>query len=317
MKMTTPGTIGSCEIDNHADTCCLGSNFIPLYFTGETCDVTPYSDEYEPAKDIPICTGATAYRNMETGAVTVLIVHQALWFGNKLKHSLINPNQIRANGFGLSDDPFDVTRHFGIEIEEGEVLPFEVDGTIIHFESFAPSNNDLMAYRQIELTSESTWDPSRMNDMIPRRVAAVNTFGEREADSSCFDSLLSNTSEAYSDATLTQRLVSAVNIKREIKATGKIQKKTATDPVSLMRRWNIGIESATKTIRATTQRGIRHAAHPMTRRYRTDLLSHRFRRLNDVWYTDTAFSTVKSIRGNSCFQVFTNTNAIIGVPMEQ
>ena len=36
-----------------------------------------------------------------------------------------------------------------------------------------------------------------------------------------------------------------------------------------------------------------------------------------MWYTDTAFSTVKSIRGNSCFQVFTNTNAIIGVPMER
>ena len=56
--------------------------------------------------------------------------------------------------------------------------------------------------------------------------------------------------------------------------------------------------------------------HPLTRRYRTDLLSHRYRRLNDVWYTDTAFATVKSLRGNTCSQIFTNTRMVVGVPME-
>ena len=154
--MTTPGTVGKCKIDNHADTCCLGSNFIPLYFTGETCDVTPYLDEYEPAKDIPICTGATAYWDIETGGTTILIIHQALWFGDKLKHSLINPNQIRANGFGLSNDPFDVTQDFGIELEGDKLLPFVVDRTIVNFETYAPTNDKLMAYRQVELTSEAT-----------------------------------------------------------------------------------------------------------------------------------------------------------------
>ena len=30
-----------CEIDNHADTACLGENFIPLSFIGKVCDVKP------------------------------------------------------------------------------------------------------------------------------------------------------------------------------------------------------------------------------------------------------------------------------------
>ena len=30
---------GSNEMDSHTDTCCLGKNFIPLYYTGEVCNV--------------------------------------------------------------------------------------------------------------------------------------------------------------------------------------------------------------------------------------------------------------------------------------
>ena len=309
--------MGRCEIDNHADTCCLGANFLPLYFTGEMCDVAPYSDEYEPIKDIPICTAATAYRNQDTGATIILIVHQALWFGNKMAHSLINPNQIRSNGYSLSDDPFDTGRDLGIEFGTDETLPFEVDGSIVYFESYTPTNEELMEFRQLELTSESSWNPARMNEMIPKRISMVNRCGERETDLSCFDSLLSNTSDAYSDSKLVDRLVSSVRIHSNIAAKETTNRRPAIEPGVLMRRWNVGIETATKTIRATTQRGIRHAAHPLTRRYRTDLLSHRFRRLNDVWYSDTAFSTVKSLRGNTCSQVFTNTKAIIAVPMER
>ena len=32
------------EMDYHADTCCLGKNFIPLYYTGKVCNVHAYSD---------------------------------------------------------------------------------------------------------------------------------------------------------------------------------------------------------------------------------------------------------------------------------
>jgi len=31
--------VGQCEIDSHADTCCLGLKFVPIYFTGKVCGV--------------------------------------------------------------------------------------------------------------------------------------------------------------------------------------------------------------------------------------------------------------------------------------
>jgi hypothetical protein len=49
------GTEGRCEIDSHADTCVAGANFLAWDFTGITCEVSPFTDEYESMKDVP-CT---------------------------------------------------------------------------------------------------------------------------------------------------------------------------------------------------------------------------------------------------------------------
>ena len=57
--MTIPGTEARTELDTHADTCCVGANFTPLVFTGETVDVTPFTDHYEATKDVPVVSAAT------------------------------------------------------------------------------------------------------------------------------------------------------------------------------------------------------------------------------------------------------------------
>ena len=56
--------------------------------------------------------------------------------------------------------------------------------------------------------------------------------------------------------------------------------------------------SSRDTLKATTQRGIRRVVHPLTRRYRTDHFSLRYRRLNTQFYSDTGFATTKSLKGN-------------------
>ena len=77
-------------------------------------------------------------------------------------------------------------------------------------------------------------------------------------------------------------------------------------PELLAQKWGIGIEKAKHTIRGTTQDSIRSAILPLTRRYRTDFMSQRLRRLSTAWYTDTLNSTQKSIIGNTCAQIFTD-----------
>ena len=74
----------------------------------------------------------------------------------------------------------------------------------------------------------------------------------------------------------------------------------------LARRWGIGLDTAHRTLTATTQLGIRKVVHPVERRYRTRQAHLRFPTLNTRLYTDTMFAHHKSLRGNKCAQVFTN-----------
>ena len=62
------------------------------------------------------------------------------------------------------------------------------------------------------------------------------------------------------------------------------------------------------TIAATTQHGICTAVHPMSRRLRFYHLHLHRPLLRGKWYADTSFSKVRSIRVNTCPNVFTQGN---------
>eukprot|EP00978_Attheya_sp_CCMP212_P024521 scaffold77161_cov37-Attheya_sp.AAC.2 len=97
-EYTTPGHIGNSEIDNHADTLCLGANCLPVYFTGELCDVAPYSDSYTLKKDVPVAQAATAYTHPDTGEMIIFILNQGLWFGRNFLIHYGTPTR-----FGIMD----------------------------------------------------------------------------------------------------------------------------------------------------------------------------------------------------------------------
>ncbi|MEL6803326.1 MAG: hypothetical protein AAFO91_05990, partial [Bacteroidota bacterium] len=69
-------------------------------------------------------------------------------------------------------------------------------------------------------------------------------------------------------------------------------------------------------LEATTQLATRSATAPIQRRYRTDILSTRHRRLNTTIYSDTFFAKVKSLRGNTCAQLFAAQDFIWIHPMK-
>ena len=70
-------------------------------------------------------------------------------------------------------------------------------------------------------------------------------------------------------------------------------------------KWMIGPKQALLTLQHTTQRGIRSALFPLSRRYRGDLFYQK-RRLAGKWYTDTFHGRHKTIEGNTCAQIFAN-----------
>ena len=326
----------SNELDNHADTCCLGSNCVPIYFTGDECEVMPYSSDYEPIKHIPIVQGATAYDDDNTGETIILIYNQSLYFGDRLDHTLTNPNQLRAHGHSVCDDPYDPNRALGIQIQGTDIfIPFETRGTTVLFHTRVPTIQELKECRSVILTSESTWDPNEINLHRTTKVSAINISpcNPQEGDYQFGDAIRS-VSSCYCLRSSLQALLNSVCVDpindvndRGMSSThtyharnsyigAMITERGSTITAEqLAKRWNIGFESAKQTLNVTTQRGIRQAVHPMTRRYRTDLLQNKYKRLNQTWYTDTMFLTHKSIKNETCSQVFTNTSMIWAYPM--
>jgi hypothetical protein len=78
---------------------------------------------------------------------------------------------------------------------------------------------------------------------------------------------------------------------------------------TLAKRWGIGLDTATRTLHATTQLAIRQAIHPIQRRFRTEVMQLRYPRLggrHGRFYTDTFFSKTPSLSGCSMAQIYTN-----------
>jgi hypothetical protein len=83
-------------MDSHADTILCVSKCLIMHYTGKECDVSPYTEAYGAIKSVPMVQAATAYDNTDTGETTIFILNEAIWMGDQMKHTLINPNQLRA-----------------------------------------------------------------------------------------------------------------------------------------------------------------------------------------------------------------------------
>ena len=156
-----PGVASTCEIDSHADTCCMGRNFVPLAFTDEVVNVTPFTDRYTALRDVPIATGAT-HIQLHDGSEYVLVVNQGLWFGEELEVSLLNPYQLRASGVHVWDNPCDSKHPLSIYDPQLSLrIPMEMVGTFCSFSTRVPTPEELESLPRVTLTANTPWDPSQ------------------------------------------------------------------------------------------------------------------------------------------------------------
>jgi hypothetical protein len=100
-----PSEYPRMELNSHADTCCVGRNSAVLYSHNCTINVLPFLDGLGTADSVPIVTAAIAYDDAITACTNILIVHQVLYFGDKLEHNLLNPFQCRMNGVNIQECP--------------------------------------------------------------------------------------------------------------------------------------------------------------------------------------------------------------------
>ena len=95
IEETEPVNISVNELDTKADTCCLGSNLMVLKMISITSGVYPYDPSCTPFYNVPIVSGATTVTDSITENSFFMVINEALYYGKKLDHSLINPNQLR------------------------------------------------------------------------------------------------------------------------------------------------------------------------------------------------------------------------------
>ena len=284
-----------CEIDNHADTTCFGKNFRVVSFTSRVCSVSPYLSDYDTIHDIPICTASTAV-DLDSGETIILEFGQGLWFGERMGHSLINPNQCRSFGIHVCDDPTDDYRKLGMELSDDYVVPFQMKGTTCYFQSRSSSMSELETCRTFQVSDPDTWDPT----------AEIFQISAVERGQVCVSDLYDLCLHDFYDFGQLQE--------NSIAQIRTFKRHHGVDANLLSLKWGIGLEKAKNTLKHTTQMNVRSALLPLTRRYRTDLLSQRLKRLNTRFYTDTMFSKVgTSLRGNKCAQIFTDGNGAVFV----
>ena len=222
-----------------------------------------------------------------------------------MEHSLVNPNQLRHFGTKVQDDPTS-DRALSI-ISEGNDFCMELAmaGTFVYADTFTPSDHELHECPHIILSSPQTWDPHKVSFPKAKRtleeemgslrcLSAVDRSGDRVPDLHQEEDDI-----VFSIDRMNRRIsglktlelgkpsfdpgISDVPSRNAFQSSDRHTDVTAQD---LSERWGVSISTAAKTLTKTTQKFLRSAVLPLSRRYRTDRVFSR-KTLQGNWSTDT------------------------------
>ena len=194
--------------------------------------------------------------------------------GSTLQHTLVNPNQLRAYGTTIQDNPF-ASSPLKFEPPTGPTIPLMTIGTIIYCNTRTPSDHELSSLTHIPLSSSATWGPH--NVVFPTHC--VEGEEHQPQISSISSSANDLASTIHDHVTFHSRLVSLVQVHAPLKSPDELpsaptfQRKcrhSSVTPEALSERWFIGLKKAKDTIKNTTQRILRSALLPPAWRYRAD-----------------------------------------------
>ena len=90
-----------------------------------------------------------------------------------------------------------------------------------------------------------------------------------------------------------------------------LDKKSIKHAEQLVNKWHVGLDTAKRTVKVTTQKGVKQALHLISRRYRTKQTQMRYNSLNSRFYSDAMIADCKSLNQNKYAQFFSNLSAIL------
>ncbi len=307
--------ITTCELDTHADTCCFGKHTYILHQDVQnTAEVSPFLPNLGKLQKVPIVSAAVAYDCPHTLETYILVFNQSLYI-EQLEHNLLCPNQMRSAGALVHDTPL---QYLPANLQTPDAhtirirslsIPLRLKGVISYFHVRKPTQfeiDDPVTYPQIIMTDDAEWDPYR-DDLSANELAISSHLQAEGAYSDYSVATVTINLNSISPVYDVDAFVESLQIVRQgtgVSSTTS-QKKRYLTPSQLASKWFIGVETAKRTIDRTTQRGIRDFTTTSgTRRLKHTAYQLKFRHLRASVYTDTMFSSVKSLRQNVCAQVY-------------
>jgi hypothetical protein len=266
---------GRAELDSHADTTVIGdSTALVIQDFNRPVRVHGYDQSVAQRDSCKTVTGVMAYDHPTTGVTYFLTFHQAILIPC-MKVSLISPMQMRDNDLSMNDEPKSMALtptddHHCVTIlqkedVDGLKIPLSLHGVTSYFTTRKPTRQE---YEQsdldlrIDMTYESPeWDPSDER-FAKAEQAIANDDGQlydvAAKPSQLVLSALTSSHEVRPEAfsrTIQNNVrvhfkhcnVKSVNLRKGLPAVG---------PKTLAKRWKIGLDTARRTLDATTQLSI-------------------------------------------------------------
>ncbi|GFH49047.1 hypothetical protein CTEN210_05523 [Chaetoceros tenuissimus] len=268
--------------DSGCDQCILNLKVFLLQnssFTGRYFDIGGALNGMQSDTCLEVVNDAYTKMIFDGGIEVIGIFHQGLLdLDENQNEALIQPHQLQSSGV-IYDDV--VSIHLGNNGKPGtqsitvagHTLPLFFDGYKTYFRLVKPTEEDLQYLPHIVMTSKEIYEPQQRK------------FVERM-------SRLYNSDKAKTAPVISSR------------------RRPVSEPTVEEWRANLGfpsVEVTKHTLRNTTQ--LLKTMEMETREYMRDYKQSRTTvlkpyRIKDVLYTDTFFSTIKSVRGHTCFQMF-------------
>ena len=316
------------DLDSHADQCVIGRNALLVHDYNRPINVSGYDPTGPVTSNLRTISAALAYDDAATGETVILVVNQAIYIPT-ISHNLLATMQVRLNDVKINETPrfltdtLDELTHSIVipmaDRDEPYVIPLSLKGVSSSFPTRTPTIEEFETLPHLILTSdEPEYDPhdasfaaqeealtkymSETGDRIGgapslHRICTVSNRLLEKQDGVRL--ALGSISTVLDEDMLPIELGRSIQTVR-VGSTGK-----QFEAEHLSRNLGIDIHTAQRTVKSTTQRGIRTLLHPtLSRRFRTNDRQLRYRRLPIDCFTDTLISNTASARGNKYAQIF-------------
>ena len=279
-------------VDSHADTSCVNKHaYIETVVEGITVDAIPFDSQLGKMSNLPIVHAIYAYDDTFTSRTTLIRINNAI-FIRDMENALLCPNQAREFGTIVDDIPphLDHTGRgtFSITAGDNDEFHLKQNGPTAYIPVRRPTEEELAHCHIVDITEENDWEPYKDQSSI--NAINVEQSGFSFAEENIEDYLL----ESHN---------------RKIRSMKVSKPKDKLTPEYLAQIWNCGLETAKKSIEATTCRYYRQSKNGMQRRFRPSRSMMRYRQLSmpaGEFYSDTMFAKVRSTRGFTCAQIYGN-----------